>query len=77
MIMADCSLMSPHQPSLQQCDHSIAMWQKIVSDIRIFPHHFMNIAKGFQFIVSVPSIATHYTTRYHWVLSIFLFKHAY
>ena len=72
MIMADCSLMSTHQPSLQQRGYSVAAWQKIVSHIRILPHRFMNIAKGFQTIVSIPSIGAHDTARYHRLLNDWL-----
>ena len=72
MIRADCSLMSTHQPSFQQCGYSIAVWQKIVFHIRILPHCFMNIAKDFQPIVSVPPIGTHDTARYHCLLNDWL-----
>ena len=72
MIMAECSLMSTHQPSLQQCGYSVAARQKIFTGIRILPYHFMNIAKGFQTIVSVPSIGAYDTARYHCLLNRWL-----
>jgi len=72
MIMAECSLMSTHQPSLQQSGYSVAARQKILSDIRLIPHHFMSIAKGFQSIASVSSISAHNTARYHCLLNDWL-----
>lgn len=70
MLIRDCSLIGTHQPSLQQCGYSVAVLQKIFSNIRILSQHFMDIAKRFQPIVSVPPIGAHDTTWYHSLLNV-------
>jgi hypothetical protein len=69
MLIRDCSLIRTHQPSPQQCSYSVAVLQKIFSDIRILPQHFMDMAKRFQPIVSVPPIGAHDTAWYHCLLN--------
>jgi hypothetical protein len=65
MLMGHSSLMGSEQPSLQQSCYPATQRQEVVPDGTILTCYFMNIAKPFQPIVSVPVIGLHYTARFH------------